>query len=154
MPHGRWAQVHGLIVKKEGFLCFSHVHGWKPKRSPRTPSGLMMVKEKTLLKDRLCTYPAGPVHVTSTYISPSWDLTSFSGFQMSDWANAFEESTIKNDCATSWMSTPDIHRLVWASGPSGKGPPCSCWQDQKSSLGIICKFPPCRMKLSNDICCL
>lgn len=38
VPHGGWAQVHRLIVKKEGLLCFSHIHRWKPKRSLRTPS--------------------------------------------------------------------------------------------------------------------
>lgn len=38
--------------------------------------------------------------------------------------------------------------------PSWREPPRSFWHNQSPSLGIICKVPPRRMKLSNDISCL
>lgn len=38
--------------------------------------------------------------------------------------------------------------------PSWKEPPCSCWHSSSPSLGFICKFPLCRTKLRNSICCL
>lgn len=38
--------------------------------------------------------------------------------------------------------------------PSWKKPPFSCWHNSSPSLGFICKFPLCRTKLNNDICCL
>lgn len=60
-----------------------------------------MMKKTTLLKDNL-----GQRHLATTTPAPahSSDLTRFPGFQTPDWINALEESTTKNDHATSQIS--------------------------------------------------
>lgn len=165
VPLGGWAQVHGVVVKKEGLLCFSHIHRWKPKRSPRTPSldddEDDIAEGQTLYKS---CWASAPYSDHSCIYLRLAELGSHTLLWFSDVRLGKRIWRVYNQ---KWLCSqldacicPRLTSIGWFGHlgtlrkPSWKEPPCSWWHNQSPRFGIVCKFPPCRMKLSNDICCL
>lgn len=158
VPCGGWARPH---VKKEGLLCFSHQHRWQGKTPPRTPtaddgedtaegrSGTFPAGTATPHSDHSCTCPQLRPHMLP-WFSDTWLDKCTGRVYNQKWP--CHQSDV-NAClyltSLSWFG-----HLGSLRKPSWKEPPCSCWNDSSLSLGFICKFPLCRAKLSNDICCL
>lgn len=100
MPRGGWAQAY---VKNEGlFVLLPRAHV-EAQDIPKNPLSMM---RKTLLKDNLGHFLLGQQYLAVTTPAPAHisDLTRFLGFQIPDRINALEESTTKNDRATSQVS--------------------------------------------------
>lgn len=155
VPLGGWAQVY---VKKEELLCFSLL--WKPKTSPRTPS----VDAEDTAEGPSGTLPAGTAIPHSDHSCTCPHLRSHTLPQFSD---AWLDKCIgrvynqKRPCHQSDVNVClYLTTLGWFGHlgslrkPSWKEALCSCWHNSSPNHGFICKFPLCRTKLSNDICCL